>query len=56
MRNKTLKIVNEFDKITGSVFPCFASDQGFFLFQIYFYQFSLVFFVYLFVAEDPFDT
>ena len=55
MRNKTPKIVNEFDKITGSVFPWFASDQGF-LFQIYFYQFSFVFFVYLFVAEDPLDT
>ena len=56
MRNKTPKIVNEFDKITVSVFPYFASDQGFFLFQIYFYQFSFVFFVYLFVAEDPLDT
>ena len=38
MRNKTPKIVNEFDKITGPVFPYFASDQ------VYFYQFSLVFF------------
>ena len=44
MRNKTPKIINEFDKITVLVFPYFASDQGFFLFQIYFYQFSLVFF------------
>ena len=38
------------------MFPYFASDQGFFLFQSYFCQFSLVFFVYLFVAEDPLDT
>ena len=56
MRNKTPKIVNEFYKITGPVFPYFASDQGFFLFQSYFCQFSLAFFVYLFVAENPLDT
>ena len=30
MRNKTPKIVNEFDKITGPVFPYFASDEDFF--------------------------
>ena len=57
MRNKTPKIVNEFDKITGPVFPYFASDEDFFWFQIYFCRFSRVFFfVYLFVAEDPLDT
>ena len=51
MRNKTPKIVNEFDKITGPVFPYFASDEDFFLFQIYFCRFSRVFFfVYLFVV------
>ena len=35
MRNKTPKIVNEFDKITGPVFPYFAPDQGFFYFKLF---------------------
>ena len=35
MRNKTPKIVNEFDKITGSVFPWFASDQGFLISNLF---------------------
>ena len=56
MRNKTPKIVNEFDKITGPVFPYFASDQGFFFnFKVTFVSLVLYFF-YLFVAEDPLDT
>ena len=53
MRNKTPKIVNEFDKITGSVLPYFASDQGLFYFKFIFIGLVLYFFVYLFVAEDP---
>ena len=56
MRNKTPKIVNEFDKITGPVFPYFATDQGFFYFKFIFISLVLYFFVYLFVAEDPLDT
>ena len=56
MRNKTLKVVNEFDKITVSVFPYFASDQGFFYFKFIFIILALYFFVYLFVAENPLDT
>ena len=47
MRNKTPKIINEFDKITGPVFPYFASDEDFFLFQIYFCRFSRVFFLFI---------
>ena len=35
MRNKTLRIVNEFDKITGSVLTYFASDQGFFISNLF---------------------
>ena len=53
MRNKTPKIVNEFDKITEPVFPYFASDKDFFLFQIYFCRFSRVFFFCLFVCCAP---
>ena len=56
MRNKTPKNVNEFDKITGPVFPYFATDQGFFYFKFIFISLVLYFFVYLFVAEDPLDT
>ena len=48
-------IVNEFNKVTGSVFPYFASDQGFFHFKFIFISLVLYFF-YLFVAEDPLDT
>ena len=56
MRNKTPKIVNEFDKITGSVLPYYASDQGLFYLKFIFIGLVLYFFVYLFVAEDPLDT
>ena len=47
MRNKTPKIVNEFDKITGPVFPYFASDEDFFYFKFIFVGLVAYFFLFI---------